>query len=74
MDKIQELKQALLEAKMTIVKQTILGGNCPNAYYNIDYMSGCEDENEVTCEECKRRFFIAMGKEILQEIEQEFNI
>lgn len=74
MDKIQELKQALLKARITVVARTIPNGHCPNAYYNIDYISGCKDENEITCEECKQRFFTAIKKEILKEIEQEFNI
>ena len=52
---IQELKELLIEERVQRVMDSVPKGNCPNAYYNFDYNSGCGEE-EMTCEQCKRNF------------------
>lgn len=71
---IQRLKKALVEARLTAVGRSIAYGTCPNAIYRIEYDKGCDSQDYVSCEECKRRFMIAMKKQIIQEIEKEFSI
>ena len=71
---IQRLKEALVEARLTTVGRSITHGTCPNALYRVEYNTGCESQEYVSCEECKRRFMVAMKKQIVQEIEKEFSI
>ena len=71
---IQKLKEALAEARLSAVGRSITHGTCPNALYRIDYNNGCNSEDYVSCEECKRRFMTAMKQQIIQEIEKEFSI
>lgn len=71
---IQRLKEALVEARLTAVGRSITHGACPNALYRVEYNTGCESQEYVSCEECKRRFMAAMKKKIIQDIEKEFPI
>ena len=65
---IQELKKMLIKEKVERVMDSIPNGNCPNAYYSIDYNSGCESEEEMTCEQCKRNFKKAVIEMITAEV------
>ena len=71
---IQRLKEALAEARLTAVGRSVGRGTCPNALYRVEYNTGCESQDYVSCEECKRRFMTAMKKKIIQDIEKEFSI
>ena len=69
---IKRLKEALAEARLTAVGRSIAHGTCPNAIYRIEYNTGCESQEYISCEECKRRFMSAMKKKIIQDIKKEF--
>ena len=71
---IQKLKEALADARLTSVGRSIAHGTCPNAIYRVEYNTGCESQDYVSCEECKRRFMAAMKNKIIQDIEKEFSI
>ena len=64
---IQELKKMLIQEKVERIMDSIPNGNCPNAYYSIDYNSGCGEE-EMTCEQCKRNFKKAVIEIVTAEV------
>lgn len=64
---IEELKEMLIEEKVSRIIDSIPNGNCPNAYYSIDFDSGC-GEQELSCEECKRNFKKAVIEMVTAEV------
>jgi len=67
---VEELKEMLIEERMMRIINSIPNGHCPNAYYCIDYVSGCVSEDlDDSCYECKKRFAKAMEKKIREEVE-----
>ena len=66
---VETLKRLLIEERVMRIVDSIPNGHCPNAYYNIDYLSGCmsEDPND-NCTQCKARFHKALYKQIEKEV------
>lgn len=64
MDKINELKEIIIDLKMSLVRASIPQGNCPYAYYNLSVNRDCSGK----CGECKRIFMRDMEKCIRQEV------
>ena len=66
---IETLKELLIQERVSRIIDSIPNGHCPNAYYNIDYLSGCmsEDEND-NYTICKQRFEEAVIKIVTEEV------
>ncbi len=63
---IEELKDIIIDLKMDLVRESILSGNCPYAYYHRENPVG--DCGSVSCGECKRNFLEDMKKDIVKEV------
>ena len=68
---IEQLKEMLIKERVNRICDSIPDGHCPNAYYNLEYETGCvsEDENDNCCK-CKLRFRQAVEKLVREEIEE----
>lgn len=50
---VEELKEIIIDLKLSLAKANIPQGHCPYAYYsNIEQEGDCDD-----CNKCKRQFF-----------------
>lgn len=62
MAKISELKEIIVDLKMSLVRASIPQGNCPYAYYRLSVQRDCS--SEISCSECRRMFMEDMEKDI----------
>lgn len=63
-DRVEELKEEIVDLRMQLVKANIPDGNCPYAYYTIEGATGpCHD-----CDKCKQNFMESMRKMIEEEV------
>ena len=63
---IEELKEMIVDLRMSLVGANIPGGNCPYAYYHRDNpISNC---NDISCNKCKEIFLDGMRKDIEKEV------
>ena len=66
---IPELKRLLIEARFEKAIISIPIGNCPNCYFTVSYITGCESEDpDDNCQKCRFRFRQALYKQIEQEV------
>ena len=64
-----ELKRLLIQARFEKALASIPYGNCPNAYFKVNYLSGCMSNDEkYTCNACKHHFKAALYKQIEKEV------
>lgn len=71
---IEKLKSDLVEERVSRINESIPRGHCPNAYYRIDYTSGCDDEQDIGCDTCRRRFIKAMYEQVKKKVDKEYSI
>ena len=71
---IEKLKSDLVEERVSRICESIPRGHCPNAYYRVEYTSGCEDEQDVGCDECRIRFTKAMYEQVKKAVDKEYSI
>ena len=66
---IPELKRLLIEARLQAAIVSIPNGHCPNCYFKVDYVTGCESEDpKDNCTKCYFRFKEALYKQIEKEV------
>ena len=62
---IKQLKEIIVELRLSLMKANIPDGHCPYAYYY-----GVEQEDDCdNCNKCKRHFFEKYKAKIEQEVE-----
>lgn len=67
---VEELKRLLIQARFDKAMISIPIGNCPNCYFKVDYVTGCESENpDDNCQHCYFRFRKALYQKIEKEVE-----
>ena len=67
MDKINELKEIIIDLKMSLIRANIPQGHCPYAYYHPSTKRDtCGDG--ITCSECKEIFMQDIKEDIRQEV------
>ena len=64
---IPELKRLLIQARFEKALATIPHGHCPNVYYGLDYMQGCNSDGSH-CAGCKQFFKEILYKQIEKEV------
>ena len=66
---IFELKRLLIQARFEKALAIIPVGNCPNCYFKVDYLTGCDSSNiNYGCTTCKQHFKEALYKQIEKEV------
>lgn len=62
---VEQLKELLIENRLTSIRLSIPNGHCPYAYYHIEQTGTCED---LGCAECHRQFMQKMRTLITEEV------
>lgn len=66
---IFELKRLLIQARFEKALAIIPDGNCPNCYFKVNYLTGCDSSNiNYGCTVCKQHFKEALYKQIEKEV------
>lgn len=68
MKTIEELKEIIVDLKVSLAKANIPYGNCPYAYYhNIEQEFDCGD---IGCDQCRRMFFDKYENKVRETVEK----
>lgn len=63
---VEQLKEIIVDLKISLMKANIPYGHCPYAYYyGVEQEGDCDD-----CNKCKRNFFEKYENKIRQEVEK----
>ena len=66
MDKINELKEIIINLKMELIEERIPKGHCPFTYYRL--ANGKNIDCNIGCEKCRNLFIKSMEKHIRKKV------
>ena len=68
MDKIEELKEIIVNLKLDLIETEIPKGHCPYSYYSPS--EGRSIDCSIDCVRCRRIFMQDMERKIRREVEE----
>jgi hypothetical protein len=66
---IDELKEIIVDLKVSLAKANVPQGNCPYAYYNIN-KNNRPNCNDVSCKYCTIDFWTEYKKDKILEVDE----
>ena len=68
MASVEELKEIIVDLRMSLVRANIPYENCPYAYYSTSKQKDRECCDDISCSECKRMFLEDKENDIREEV------
>lgn len=66
MDKVEKLKEIIVNLQMSLIAKRVPDGCCPYTYYPPDKSVDCD----IGCDKCRKLFMEDIEKEVRKEVDK----